>query len=544
MTSTSGRSRSTRRPSAPPCSFAKPTRRCASTRADPPTPEVRTSTSPPSSARWSRRGADAAWVGWGFVAERPEFAELCERLGIVFIGPGPAVMRRLGDKIEAKRLAEQSDVPVAPWSGGPVESVEDARSPRRRDRVPPDDQGHRGRRRPGHPARRCRRRAGRGLRQRPGRRPEGVRRCDRLHGAGRDRCPPRRGAGDGRPPWHGVGGRGPRLQPAAAQPEGDRGVAVHRADARRGSRSASRRHPPRHGRRIRERRDRRVPLPAGDPAARVPRGEHPPPGGAPRHRADDWARPREAADPRGQRRSAGGRPTRHRRLRHRGPAERRRPPARVRAGARHDRHPDLPGRSGTPGRYGVRRGRRDPRRVRLDDRQGHLLRQNRDEALARLHRALAQTIGARAGRHDEQVVPARPPAAPGGAVRRRSTPPGSIGSRRPTSMCPRGSPTWPSSRRRSMRASSKPRSIAAAFLSWASRGRPQADTESAGRSSCARASSRTASRCATSAPRGTRSSSTARSRWPWSSGWVGPRAASRSAIAASWSSPRSRRAST
>ncbi|MET0903791.1 MAG: biotin carboxylase N-terminal domain-containing protein, partial [Acidimicrobiales bacterium] len=72
--------------------------------------------------------ADAAWVGWGFVAERPEFAELCERLGIVFIGPGPAVMRRLGDKIEAKRLAEQSNVPVAPWSGGPVESVEDARS--------------------------------------------------------------------------------------------------------------------------------------------------------------------------------------------------------------------------------------------------------------------------------------------------------------------------------------------------------------------------------------------------------------------------------
>ena len=33
--------------------------------------------------------ADSAWVGWGFVAERPEFAELCERLGIVFIGPAP-----------------------------------------------------------------------------------------------------------------------------------------------------------------------------------------------------------------------------------------------------------------------------------------------------------------------------------------------------------------------------------------------------------------------------------------------------------------------
>ncbi len=70
--------------------------------------------------------ADAAWVGWGFVAERPEFAELCDRLGVVFIGPSADVMRTLGDKIEAKHLAERSGVPVAPWSGGPVESLEEA----------------------------------------------------------------------------------------------------------------------------------------------------------------------------------------------------------------------------------------------------------------------------------------------------------------------------------------------------------------------------------------------------------------------------------
>src|SRR3954467_6086625 len=71
--------------------------------------------------------ADAAWVGWGFVAEHPAFAELCDRLGIVFVGPEADVMRALGDKIEAKRLAEQAGVPVAAWSGGPVESVDDAR---------------------------------------------------------------------------------------------------------------------------------------------------------------------------------------------------------------------------------------------------------------------------------------------------------------------------------------------------------------------------------------------------------------------------------
>ncbi len=71
--------------------------------------------------------ADAAWVGWGFVAEHPEFAELCERLGITFVGPPGAVMRRLGDKIAAKRLAEEAGVPVAPWSGGPVEDLAEAR---------------------------------------------------------------------------------------------------------------------------------------------------------------------------------------------------------------------------------------------------------------------------------------------------------------------------------------------------------------------------------------------------------------------------------
>ena len=71
--------------------------------------------------------ADAAWVGWGFVAEDPAFAELCATLGVTFIGPPPEAMRRLGDKVEAKLLAEQTGVPVAPWSGGPVEGLTDGR---------------------------------------------------------------------------------------------------------------------------------------------------------------------------------------------------------------------------------------------------------------------------------------------------------------------------------------------------------------------------------------------------------------------------------
>jgi acetyl/propionyl-CoA carboxylase alpha subunit/acetyl-CoA carboxylase carboxyltransferase component len=71
-------------------------------------------------------GSDAAWVGWGFVAEDPAFAELCDRLGVTFIGPSAEAMRRLGDKIGAKLLAEEVGVPVAPWSRGAVDDVESA----------------------------------------------------------------------------------------------------------------------------------------------------------------------------------------------------------------------------------------------------------------------------------------------------------------------------------------------------------------------------------------------------------------------------------
>ena len=73
-------------------------------------------------------GADAAWVGWGFVAEDPAFAEVCEKIGVTFIGPSPEAMRQLGDKIGAKLLAEQVGVPVAPWSRGAVENLNAARA--------------------------------------------------------------------------------------------------------------------------------------------------------------------------------------------------------------------------------------------------------------------------------------------------------------------------------------------------------------------------------------------------------------------------------
>jgi len=74
----------------------------------------------------SRAEADAVWPGWGFLAEDPAFAERVERAGIRFLGPPAETMRRLGDKIAAKLLAEAVGVAVAPWSGGAIADCEAA----------------------------------------------------------------------------------------------------------------------------------------------------------------------------------------------------------------------------------------------------------------------------------------------------------------------------------------------------------------------------------------------------------------------------------
>jgi acetyl/propionyl-CoA carboxylase alpha subunit/acetyl-CoA carboxylase carboxyltransferase component len=69
---------------------------------------------------------DAVWVGWGFVSERASFVQRCEDADIVFVGPDSVTIRALGDKMSAKRLAELASVPVLPWGGGPVDSAADA----------------------------------------------------------------------------------------------------------------------------------------------------------------------------------------------------------------------------------------------------------------------------------------------------------------------------------------------------------------------------------------------------------------------------------
>ena len=72
-------------------------------------------------------GADAVWPGWGFVAESAEFVDRLRDEGIRFLGPTGDTMRRLGDKIASKELAERVGVPVTAWSGGALRDLAHAR---------------------------------------------------------------------------------------------------------------------------------------------------------------------------------------------------------------------------------------------------------------------------------------------------------------------------------------------------------------------------------------------------------------------------------
>jgi acetyl-CoA carboxylase biotin carboxylase subunit len=59
-------------------------------------------------------GADAIHPGYGFLAENPEFAEICERSDIVFVGPTADQIRQMGDKVAARRTMATAGVPVIP----------------------------------------------------------------------------------------------------------------------------------------------------------------------------------------------------------------------------------------------------------------------------------------------------------------------------------------------------------------------------------------------------------------------------------------------
>ena len=61
-------------------------------------------------------GAQAIHPGYGFLSENPRFAQACQEAGIVFVGPPPSSMERMGDKVRSKELAQSVGVPVVPSS--------------------------------------------------------------------------------------------------------------------------------------------------------------------------------------------------------------------------------------------------------------------------------------------------------------------------------------------------------------------------------------------------------------------------------------------
>ena len=71
-------------------------------------------------------GCDALHPGYGFLSENPELAEICARRGIKFIGPNAAVIRQMGDKIEARKAMTGAGIPCTPGSDGNLADLEEA----------------------------------------------------------------------------------------------------------------------------------------------------------------------------------------------------------------------------------------------------------------------------------------------------------------------------------------------------------------------------------------------------------------------------------
>ena len=70
-------------------------------------------------------GADAVHPGYGFLSENAFFAEVIERSGLTFIGPSSGLIKLLGNKIEAKKIAKTSGCPTIPGTPGRVDTLEE-----------------------------------------------------------------------------------------------------------------------------------------------------------------------------------------------------------------------------------------------------------------------------------------------------------------------------------------------------------------------------------------------------------------------------------
>uniref|UniRef100_A0A671S9Q9 pyruvate carboxylase n=1 Tax=Sinocyclocheilus anshuiensis TaxID=1608454 RepID=A0A671S9Q9_9TELE len=69
---------------------------------------------------------DAIHPGYGFLSERADFAQACVDAGVRFIGPTPDVVRKMGDKVEARSIAISAGIPVVPGTDAPISSLQEA----------------------------------------------------------------------------------------------------------------------------------------------------------------------------------------------------------------------------------------------------------------------------------------------------------------------------------------------------------------------------------------------------------------------------------
>lgn len=74
-----------------------------------------------------RAGADCLHPGYGFLSENADFARTVEEAGLKWIGPSPEAIELLGDKLSARALAVEVDAPLAPGTGEPLSTWEEAR---------------------------------------------------------------------------------------------------------------------------------------------------------------------------------------------------------------------------------------------------------------------------------------------------------------------------------------------------------------------------------------------------------------------------------
>src|SRR5436309_6071365 len=74
------------------------------------------------------KGVDAVHPGYGFLSENAHFARACREAGLLFVGPRVEILEQLGDKVIARRIADEAGVPILPGSDAALRTNTEARA--------------------------------------------------------------------------------------------------------------------------------------------------------------------------------------------------------------------------------------------------------------------------------------------------------------------------------------------------------------------------------------------------------------------------------